>query len=217
MGKNKPTADRTESFTLGYWNGKKSTYPAFRKEVTKLSSKTGLTWIIDAGRALFNKMQALQEDSKKRKKTFKDTFDAHPSAVWTEALKARENQCVKAQLAGVRVDALKERFGSNFTEHEKCGFDDETEHAEALENALELKLKDMNVILLNHLNDVIFSKKEETSSHKDFLRKTLQTAEIQNLLDGGAAKNIDVWFEEPWRMPAVVAWYQILWKYEGLN
>ena len=192
MGKGKPnlTTEQSLSFVLAHWDGKKATFPAFRKEVTKLVSKIGLMWIIDAGRALFNRMQTLQEEFKKKKKTFKCNFADHDDDIWAIALTTREYQCVRAQLNGVRVDALKDRFGLNFTEYEKCGFEEEDEHKAAIENALELKLKEMIILLLNHFIDVIFGTKREGSSQKDFLRKVLQTSEIKTLMDGGAAKGI---------------------------
>ena len=100
MGKGKPnlTTEHSLLFVLAHWDGKKATFPAFQKEVTKLVSKIGLTWIIDAGRALFNRMQTLQEEFKKKKKTFKCNFTDHDDAIWATALTTRENQCVRAQL-----------------------------------------------------------------------------------------------------------------------
>eukprot|EP00286_Rhodomonas_abbreviata_P007742 CAMPEP_0181328118 /NCGR_PEP_ID=MMETSP1101-20121128/22511_1 /TAXON_ID=46948 /ORGANISM="Rhodomonas abbreviata, Strain Caron Lab Isolate" /LENGTH=442 /DNA_ID=CAMNT_0023436917 /DNA_START=164 /DNA_END=1488 /DNA_ORIENTATION=- len=207
----------TNVLQLSAWDGKKVTYPDFRKEVTKLSTQTGINWIINAGRALFNKMQKLQEGLKKKNKTFKATFDAHEASVWAEALQARENGCVEAQLAVVRVDTLKQCFGSNFTEFAKCGFTDETKHADAIDNALEQKLLEMNITLLSALTEAVFSNTKDTSHSKDCLRRILLTAEIRSLLDGGAAKGVDTWYENPQNMPAVKAWFEILWKYEGMN
>jgi len=219
MVKNNTSSQKNTAnvFQLSRWDGKKSTYPDFRKEVTKLANPHGISWILHAARALFSKMQNLQEESKKKRRNFKCTFDSHDDSNWVEALQSREHGCVEAQLAVVKVDTLKQRFGSNFTEFQKCGFTDETKHAGALENALEQKLLEMNITLLSALTDAIFSEKSDGSMNKDALRQILVTAEIRNLLDGGNAKDIDEWFDQPWLMPAVVVWFSILWKYEGLN
>jgi len=58
--------------------------------------------------------------------------------------------------------------------------------------------------MLSAWTDSIFREKND-SNHKDALHKILITAEIRNLLDGGAAKDIDEWFDKLWCMPAIVA------------
>ena len=124
---------------------------------------------MNAGRALFNKMQSLQEEFKKKKKfhLFTNTFAAHDDSIWKEALKSRDNGCVEAQLNVVKIDILKNRFGSNFTEAAKCGFTDEEKHAAAIDNALEQKLLEMNLTLLAAWSDLVFGGK--SGDHKDAL------------------------------------------------
>jgi len=218
MTKGKPAQKSTAQnpFTLSPWDGKKHTYPDFRKEATKWATTNTVIWIFNAGRALFNRMQELQEDFKKKKKNFKPTFDAHDAKIWAEALESRDNGCVEAQLSVVKVDTLKQRFGSNFTEYMKCGFTDETKHASAIDNALEQKLLEMNILVLSTLTEAIIEKSEK-SLQKEALKRILVTAEIRNILDGGAPKDIDEWFDSPQLMQAVAAWFQILWKYEGMS
>ena len=201
---------------LSAWDGKKHTWPEFRKEVTKWATANGVAWILNAGRALFSHMQSLQEDFKKRKKVFKPYFEDHADSIWADALETRENGCVEAQLDGVKVDTLKQKFGSNFTEHTKCGFTCETKHKNAMDNAVEQKLLEMNLLILTTLTDAI-NAKSETSTQKEFLRRILLTAEIRNIMDGGAPKDIDEWFDKQQVMPAVNVWIQILWKYEGIS
>ena len=46
-------------------------FPEFRKEVTKWAVQNKISWILNAGRALVNRMQLLQEEFKKKKKQFK--------------------------------------------------------------------------------------------------------------------------------------------------
>mmetsp|Transcript_10459 Transcript_10459/g.20934 ORF Transcript_10459/g.20934 Transcript_10459/m.20934 type:complete len:491 (-) Transcript_10459:307-1779(-) len=167
-------------------------------------------------RALFNRMQQLQEDFKKRKKNFKPTFDDHDEKIWADALASRDNGCVEAQLSVVKVDTLKQRFGSNFTEFQKCGFTDEVKHANAIDNALEQKLLEMNILVLSALLEAIIEK-TETSTQKETLRRILETSEIRNMMDGAPPKDIDEWFDKPQLMPAVMVWFQILWKYEGMS
>jgi len=165
---------------------------------------------------LFNHMQTLQEEFKKKKKNFKPTFEAHDPETWAEALASRDNGCVEAQLSVVKVDTLKQRFGSNFTEYMKCGFTDEIKHANAIDNALEQKLLEMNILVLSALTEATLEKAEK-SVQKEALKRILITAEIRNIMDGGAPKDINEWFDKPQLMPAVAAWFQILWKYEGMS
>ena len=122
---------------LSTWDGKKHTWPEFKKAVTKWVTANGVAWILNARRALFNCMQTLQEDFKMRKKVFKPFFNDHNNAIWEDTLSSRENGCIEAQMDVVKVDTLKQRFGLNFTEHSKCGFTCETKHANAIANALE--------------------------------------------------------------------------------
>mmetsp|Transcript_29552 Transcript_29552/g.60605 ORF Transcript_29552/g.60605 Transcript_29552/m.60605 type:complete len:113 (-) Transcript_29552:1598-1936(-) len=112
MGKGKPNQKTTAQNvnSLETWDGKKSTYPEFRKSVTKLASGHGISWIMKAARALFNKMPQLQEESKKKKKNFKGNFDAYDDSVWEAALASCDNGCVEAQMSVVKVDTLKQRF-----------------------------------------------------------------------------------------------------------
>mmetsp|Transcript_71341 Transcript_71341/g.148936 ORF Transcript_71341/g.148936 Transcript_71341/m.148936 type:complete len:599 (+) Transcript_71341:165-1961(+) len=201
---------------LSAWDGKKHTWPEFRKEVTKWATTNGAAWILNAGRALFNRMQELQEQFKKKRSNFKPTFEAHDEAIWADALQSRDNGCVEAQLDVVKIDTLKQRFGSNFTEFQKCGFTDEVKHANAIENALEQKLLEVNVTVLSALTEAI-KEKSETSSQKEALKRILITSEIRHIMDGGPPKDIDEWFDKPQLMPAVVVWFQILWKYEGMS
>ena len=198
------------------WDGKKHTYPEFRKELIKWATTNKVVWILNAGRALFNAFQTLQEDFKKRKKVLKVVFSAHDSSVWTDALESRENGCVEAQLNVVEVDMLKAQFGSNFTEFAKCCFTEEAKHTAAVDNALEQKLLEMNLLVLSTLAEAI-TEHNETSTQTEVLKRILLTTEIRNLTDGGSPKDIADWFTEPWIMPAVAAWFQILWKYEGMS
>lgn len=217
-GKNASSAKATAQLitALSSWDGKKHTWPDFRKEVMKWATANGVAWILNAGRALFNRMQTLQEDLKKRKKIFKLFFEDHSDDIWAEALESRENGCVEAQLDVVKVDTLKARFGSNFTEHTKCGFTCEDKHKGTVNNALEQKLLQMNILVLATLTESITEVKD-TSTQKEVLRRMLFTAEIRNIMDGGPPKDIDEWFDKPQLMPAINVWFQILWKYEGLS
>jgi len=151
------------------WDGKKHTWPEFRKAVTKWATTNGVVWILNAGRALFNRMQELQEAFKKKRGNFKPIFEAHEDAVWADALQSRDNGCVEAQLSVVKVDTLKQRFGSNFTEFQKCGFTDEVKHTNAIDNALEQKLLEMNIMVLSALTEAI-TEKTEPSTQKEALR-----------------------------------------------
>lgn len=90
----------------------------------------------------------------------------------------------------VKVDTLKQRCGSNFTEPEKCGFKDPKKHDEALDNALEQKLLEMNVAVLSVLLETTMEQ-GDTSMRKDALRRTQGTSEIRNIMDGGAPKDIN--------------------------
>jgi len=180
------------------------------------TTTNGVTWILNAGRVLFNCMQELQEASKKKRGVFKPTFEAHEDEVWADALQSRENGCVEAQLSVIKVDTLKQRFGSNFTEYQKCCFTDELKHASAIDNALEQKLLEMNLLVLLALTEAI-TEKTDPSTQKEALRRILVTLEIRNLMDGGPPKDIDEWFDKPQIMPAVGVWYQVLWKYEGMS
>ena len=83
---------------LSTWDGKKHTWPEFKKAATKWATANGVAWILNAGRALFNAMQTLQEDFKRRKKVFKPFFDKHNDAIWEDALQSRENGCVEVQI-----------------------------------------------------------------------------------------------------------------------
>ena len=69
---------------LSTWDGKKHILPEFTKAVTKWASANGVAWILNAGRALFNYMQTLQEDFKRRKKVFKPFFADHNDAIWED-------------------------------------------------------------------------------------------------------------------------------------
>ena len=91
----------------------------------------------------------------------------------------------------------------------------EAKHEAAINNALEQRLLEMNLMMITAWHDAIFG--DKNGDHKDALRKILITAEIRGIQDGGAAKDIHEWFAAPWNMPAVAAWFHILWKYEGLN
>lgn len=44
----------------------------------------------------------------------------------------------------------------------------------------------------------------------------LETAEIEDFLEGGEVKLIGNWMAKPQIMPVIVAWAKILWRYEGL-
>ena len=121
--------NETKWLTILYsWDGKRSTFPDFRKAVTWYATDNKIQWILNTGRALFTTMQTLQAEAKKKKKAFKNYFSGHDDSIWTDALASRENRCVEAQLDVVKVDTLKAQFGSNFTEPAKCGFTDEDKH-----------------------------------------------------------------------------------------
>mmetsp|Transcript_69171 Transcript_69171/g.144205 ORF Transcript_69171/g.144205 Transcript_69171/m.144205 type:complete len:474 (+) Transcript_69171:152-1573(+) len=215
-GKSALKASAQTTNALSPWDGKKHTWHEFRKEATKWATQNAVVVTFNAGRALFNRMQSLQEAFKKKKATFKPTFLAHEEKNWTEALQSRDNGCVEAQLSVVKVDTLKQRFGSNFTEFQKCGFTDEVKHASAIDNAMEQRLLEMNILVLSALTEAI-AEKTEKSTQKEALRRILITSEIRHIMDGGAPKDIHEWFDKPWLMPAVAAWFQILWKYEGMS
>ena len=137
---------------LSNWDGKKHTYPEFRKEVMKWATKNKVAWILNAGRALFNRIQTLQKEFKKfKKKVFTPSFNSHDNSIWIEDLESHDNRCVDAQMSVVKVDTLKGRFGSNFTEYLKCGFTEETKHTGAVKNALEQELLTMNILVLSTL------------------------------------------------------------------
>ena len=81
---------------ISQWDGKKHTYLEFRTGLTKWATVNGVVWILNEGHALFNCMQSLQEEYKKKKKVFKVLFDDHNDSVWTEALESHKNCCMGA-------------------------------------------------------------------------------------------------------------------------
>mmetsp|Transcript_64423 Transcript_64423/g.134432 ORF Transcript_64423/g.134432 Transcript_64423/m.134432 type:complete len:119 (+) Transcript_64423:66-422(+) len=93
MTKGKPALKATAQTnnTLPPWDGKKHTWPDFWKEAMKWVTTNRVVFAFNAARALVNRMQELQEDFKKRKKTFKPVFDAHDDKIWAEALQSRDN------------------------------------------------------------------------------------------------------------------------------
>ena len=94
MGKGKNGKSQENGATaaaiINAWDGKKSTFPEFRKDITKWAVQNKISWILNAGRALFNRMQSLQEEFKK-KKQFKILFSAHADDIWTDALESHDN------------------------------------------------------------------------------------------------------------------------------
>ena len=53
--------------------------------------------------------------------------------------------------------------------------------------------------------------------HKEFLRTILDTAEIEQFLQGNAVEKIGEWMAKPQLILAAIIWSKILWRYKGLD
>eukprot|EP00286_Rhodomonas_abbreviata_P018498 CAMPEP_0181294246 /NCGR_PEP_ID=MMETSP1101-20121128/3493_1 /TAXON_ID=46948 /ORGANISM="Rhodomonas abbreviata, Strain Caron Lab Isolate" /LENGTH=439 /DNA_ID=CAMNT_0023398881 /DNA_START=55 /DNA_END=1370 /DNA_ORIENTATION=+ len=207
---------------IGWWDGKKSTFSTFRKDVIALASKTSddISFIPDLAKSLFDKLLLIQAQCKADGVAFSDKMADHSDDVWTTHLSSRDGGRMTAVMEVVKVHLYKETFGGFFPNHVKAGFADEACYTEAKEIALEKHLQVKNKLLLCQIINAIFpagSKKDMTSTHKEFLRSILETAAIEEFMEGNTPSDIANWFAKPWLMPAVQVWTKILWRYEGLH
>eukprot|EP00961_Rhodomonas_salina_P104018 1400022-Rhodomonas_salina.1 len=181
----------------------------------------GQSWIIDAGRALFNAMKKRQEHCQTNGLPFSPSdFSSAGDDYWLNALTERASNKVISLLGVIRAKILKDTFGSNFTKHVESGFADAAALKEAQDVAIEDFLKDASVFLLKSLQDAAFptqKERESCSVHKEQLRSILFTSEIVNFLEGTDTTDISGWYAKPWLQYAIAAWCKILWYYEGLS
>eukprot|EP00961_Rhodomonas_salina_P040153 539645-Rhodomonas_salina.1 len=86
-------------------------------------------------------------------------------------------------------------------------------------SAVEDHLLEMHKKVINKWREASFPSgvKDDGTAHKEPLRAILFHPEITRLLAGHVLVGINLWLKQPWRMPAVQIWWQILQKYEGIS
>mmetsp|Transcript_31981 Transcript_31981/g.66183 ORF Transcript_31981/g.66183 Transcript_31981/m.66183 type:complete len:346 (-) Transcript_31981:459-1496(-) len=217
-------AANEEDRNIEWWDGRKSTFSIFKKNVIGMVSKPSddISWITDLAKVIFAKLILIQAECKASGTAFSEKIQDHEESlsVWATHLASRDGGRMTAAMEVVKVHIYKETFGANFTNHTKAGFSDATRYSEAQEIAVEKYLSAKCKLFLRKIAHAVFpagSKKDMTSMHKEFLRSILETAELEDFLEGREAKDIGQWMAKPQLMPAVVAWVKILWRYEGLH
>jgi len=182
-------AANEEDRNIDWWDGKKSTFSVFKKNVIGMVSKPNddISWITDLAKAIFAKLILIQTECKTNRTPFSENIQDHDKAVWAAHLASRDGGRMTAAMEVVKVHIYKETFGANFTNHTKAGFADAARYSEAQEIAVEKYLSAKCKLFIRKIVHAVFpagSKKDMTSTHKEFLRSILETAELEDFLEG---------------------------------
>eukprot|EP00961_Rhodomonas_salina_P134375 1807469-Rhodomonas_salina.1 len=204
-----------KSHTLTPWDGKTPGFPYFDEDVQQLTSTYGITFVTEAGSALFAYYVQKRDDTRAAGIPFNDKISEWTDGTITPAqlaeldthfkLRSQGNSITKLQV--MRTTVIKDTFGVVDTK-KYCNLDymSEADFKASIQSTLEGNQLEITKFFVDRLRTATFPKgtTDDGAVHNRVLRSILFDPLITKIMKKGfTPDDIVHWYARPWLHPVV--------------